>query len=239
MTGPGSPGHRLPVVLLAAIATAVALAVGVPAGLAAAPAEEPHVLPTIPATVTPTQTPEPEPTVDPTETTPVTEPGSPTAEPPPSLSAPQRRLWQQMEMEGLDAASCVGYPAGEQEFDGVEAALECPVLDPTMEQPAVLYQFDGASSVNAYLDRRAQEVDRTGECANGDETDGGWKTADGQEIGRLVCVDNPKDGTVYFKIAFSSDADDTAVVVQDESPSDAYTWWEQHADGQFYGVGDK
>jgi hypothetical protein len=229
------------VLLLGAIATAVGLAVGIPAGLAAAPDRGPHVLPTATPTVIPPTSSEPGPTVDvPPVTTSATDPdpAPETAEPPSSLSAPQRRLWQKMEMDGLFAADCVGYPLGEQEFAGVEAALECPVEDPTMEQPAYLYQFDGASNLDAYMNQRAQPVSGDGRCADGEETDGAWETEDGQEIGRLVCVDNPKDGTVYFKIAFSSDADAAAVVVQDESASDAFAWWEKHAAGQFYGVGD-
>jgi hypothetical protein len=236
VTAPERPGRRQRVMLFAAVAAAAALAVGIPAGLAAAPDEQVHVLPT----ATPTDTPES--TVDvPPETTPApetaSETASETAEPPSSLTGAQQELWQDTEKDGLDGADCVGYPVGEQEFAGVVAALACPVEDPTIEQPAYLYQFDGASSLGAYLDHRAGAVDRVGDCAEGDETDGTWSTSDGRDVGRIVCVDNPKDGTVYFKIAFAVDADAIVAVIQDESPSDAYTWWEQHADGQFYGVG--
>jgi hypothetical protein len=79
-------------------------------------------------------------------------------------------------------------------------------------------------------------VDRTGECADGDEMVGTWETR-GRQVGSVVCVDNPKDGTAYFKIVFTSDTGTAAVVVQDDSAAEAYTWWLEHAAGQFYGIG--
>jgi hypothetical protein len=260
--------RRFPLPVLAAAVMVVAIGVGIPVGLAAgagAPRSEPtspvSLGPTATGTVgpvdtaTPTETDEPtEPTetsdsTEPTESTEPTDPTEPTestestestedgSEPPSGLSAPQRDLWDEMEMEGVDHQSCRGYPDGEQ-LDGVAASLECDIEDPSMSEPIVYYQFESATAVDDYLGLRGQEIDRVGECTDGDEDSGTWNVDDGQAVGSYVCVDNVKNGESYFKIAFSDAADDTVAVVQDESASDVVAWWQRYADGQFYGVGE-
>ncbi len=253
MTEP-RPGfwRRFPLPVLAAAVMVVAIGVGIPVGLAAgagSPQAEPTATvslgPTATETVSPVDTvtpsetdePPPDPTTDaPTEPPETTESTEDSAEPPPGLSSPQRDLWDEMEMAGVDHQSCRGYPDGEQ-LDGVVASLECDIEDPSMSEPIIYYQFDSATAVDDYMGLRGQEIDRVGSCEDGDEASGSWNV-NGSPVGSYVCVDNVKNGGTYFKIAFSDASDDTVAVVQDESATDVIAWWQQYADGQFYGVGD-
>jgi hypothetical protein len=242
--------RRFPLPVVAAAVMVVAIGVGIPVGLAAgagSPQAEPTASlgPTSTETVsevaTPTDTyvPTSDPTTEspePTESTTSPESTEDTVEPPSGLSSPERDLWDEMEMNGVDHQSCRGYPDGEQ-LDGVVAALECDIEDPSISEPIVYYQFDSATSVADYMSLRGQEVDRVGQCENGDEAEGNW-TVNGASVGSYVCVDNVKDGETYFKIAFSDASDDTVAVVQDESVADVYAWWREYAAGQFYGVGE-
>jgi hypothetical protein len=119
----------------------------------------------------------------------------------------------------------------------VVAALECDIEDSSISEPIVYYQFDSATAVDDYMTLRGQEVDRAGRCEDGDEYAGDWGVQ-GVSVGSLVCVDNVKNGETYFKIAFSDASDDTVAVVQDESAAEVIAWWQEYAEGQFYGVGD-
>jgi hypothetical protein len=119
----------------------------------------------------------------------------------------------------------------------VVASLECDIEDPSISQPIVYYQFDGATAVDDYIGLRGQEIDRVDRCADGGEAAGRWNV-NGSPVGSYVCVDNVKNGETYFKIAFSDVSSDTVAVVQDESATEVLDWWQRYAAGQFYGVGD-
>ena len=238
MTEP-RPGFwsRLPLPVVAVVVIVVAIAVGVPIGLASGSEGGSEAIP-LPSSTTS----DPAPT-DPTDPTspseePSEEPSDEPSDEPPGLSAAQAELWHGLEMGGVDRQSCSGYPDGEQ-LDGVVASLECEVEDPAITQPIVYHQFTGPAAVGAYLALRGSEIDRTGRCDDGDEAAGDWSVNGGPDVGSYVCVDNVKNGTTYFKIAFSYDQDSTAAVVQCESAADVGAWWSEHAAGQFYGVGNR
>jgi hypothetical protein len=166
------------------------------------------------------------PTPVPSTTSSVTGP----ATPPGSLSAPEQQLWQALPMGGVNASSCQGYAPGEQ-IQGVQAALECSITDSTISQPIDYYQFADDASEQAYLNMRAGSVTGQDGCPQGIPENGYWYQ-NSQQRGRLVCVDNNKDGYNYFKIVWSDGSTDRAAVVQDTSAPSVWSWWTQHADKQ-------
>lgn len=227
-------------------AVIVALAVGVPVGLLAgrdsAGSTPPPIDPPPVRTMRPPPTPadresSPSSSRPPTSRTQIILPATTgvsllAAEPPPGLSAPQLVLWDTMQMAGVDYASCLGYPDGEA-IAGVAASLQCRISDPALGEPITYYQFRSAAHLAGYVELRGSEVNRLGECVNGDESTGTWMS-DGATVGPMVCLDNVKNNTTFFKIVFGSATGNTAVVIQDETPATVYSWWLSYAAEQFY-----
>jgi hypothetical protein len=225
----------LPLVIVGAVL--VAAAVGIPVGIAMGAGSRPTTTSTAPV-----------PRADPVSRTTTSSRDRPPAPrptpvpPPPAagsgpagLTAADAALWDRMTMDGVESGSCAGYPPGEQGFSGVRASLACTIADPSMTEPIIFYQFADAASMDGYLTQRAADVDVSGNCDSGDEFTGNW-TADGVRQGRLVCVENVKDGRTLFKLIFSLDRDDTVVVMQDESATDVLAWAHAYARNQFRGV---
>jgi hypothetical protein len=207
--------RRMPTWLAAVGAGVVALGVGLPVGLlggsgTAGPA------PATPAT--PTTQAAPAPSVD---------------RPPDLLAPSEATLWASLRMGGVDRQSCRSYPEGEQ-LAGAIASIACTVQDGSLSEPIYYHQFRNKVAVDAYMDMRAAPIvaSRRGSCATGGEADTRWNSGSGP-LGRLVCVDNTKNGTTFYKMAWSSDATDAVAIIQDESRSGTWAWWYAHGGSQF------
>jgi hypothetical protein len=223
MTDP-APRRRLPLPLLIGVAVLAAAGVGIPVGMATGSGGDPP-----PSTVTQVTRPGPVArTAAPVDVA-TREPASPDSG---SLTSDQAALRDRMTLDGVLSSTCTGYPPGEQGFTGVVASIECDIADPSMNEPIVYYQFDGADSVASYVRARAAAVDVEGDCDKGDESDGYWN-AGGVRRGELVCVENIKEDRTLFKLVYSSFQEKTVAVVQDESVSDVLAWARAHGPQQF------
>lgn len=234
----GRPHRRLPIWVSAIGAAVIAIGIGIPVALLAGPGaghpdggggsssgsggSDGTAQVSTPSPVPP---PIPAPTVP------------PTTGPPSGLSADEADLWSSLGMDGVDRQSCTSYPDGET-LNGVTASIQCAIQDSSISQPIDFHRFTDATTMNSYMTLRASEIvpGRVGDCRSGDESDTTWNRRIGDpRQGRMVCVDNTKNGTTYFKIVWASDAKDTAAIIQDEQPSDTWNWWNAHAAGQFGG----
>lgn len=239
---PAPPPRRapvLPVVLAAAVV--MVLAVGIPVGVLLVRGTgggsnadaEPVSQSESSLRVTPSGPPRERTSPSPAPTSPT--PVAPARPEPANLTSGQASLRNALSLNGVNSASCRGYPAGEDVTLRVIASIECTIDDTDFEEPIYYYSFPDDGAVEEYLALRASEVDRRGDCLSGDEYDGFW-TGDGSRLGRVVCVDNTKDGITYFKIVWSRDGTGIVAVIQHESPSVTYRWWGEHgAPHQFSG----
>jgi hypothetical protein len=179
----------------------------------------------------PEPTPQSIPILTPTHT-PTYTPLPPTFSGPAGLSPAERQLWQVLPMGGVNSASCQSYGLGE-EMDGVQASLRCPITDSSMGQPIIYYQFTDDTATQNYLQLRAQAITQTGDCSQGGEQETTWSNLASQKKGRLVCVENPNDGTTYFKMIWADGSTGLVAVIQEPAASTVLSWWTHNADKQF------
>lgn len=231
---PTPPPRRTPWLAISLVAAAVVvLIVGIPVGvLVVRSAGSP---PPATESTTPIANADDAPAVesvdprpDPVEPAPVESAPAEPAGVPQTLTAGQQDLWNSLPMDGVDASSCRGYPPGESVTSQVVASIECRILDTGFVEPIYFYSFPDDEAVEEYIGIRAADADRLGECAAGEEYDGTWIEDDGFRLGRVVCIDNIKDGTNFFKMVWSRDGTGAVAVIQAESPQFVFDWWVRH-----------